>query len=114
MREMIQQPVNDISDQDWDVIVIGAGPSGSVAAWSLAEKGYRTLLLDKTQFPREKICGDGLNHDAVRFLKENGLYETVRSQAREIPKALVYSTGGTELEVPGPYLAIQRKRFDYW
>jgi flavin-dependent dehydrogenase len=69
-------------------------------------------LLDKAQFPRAKICGDGLNHDAVRFLKENELYETVRSHAREIPKALVYSTGGTELEVPGPYLAIQRKHFD--
>jgi geranylgeranyl reductase family protein len=109
---MIQQHIHELIEQDWDVIVIGAGPAGSVAACSLAEKGYQTLLLDKTQFPREKICGDGLNHDAVRFLKENGLYKTVRSQAREIPKALVYSTGGIELEVPGPYLAIQRKHFD--
>ncbi|MFM9962906.1 MAG: NAD(P)/FAD-dependent oxidoreductase [Planctomycetaceae bacterium] len=58
---------------DWDVIVIGAGPAGSVAARQLALSGRRVLLLDKKRFPRRKVCGACLNHAAVRLLEEIGL-----------------------------------------
>ena len=47
-------------EQDADVIVVGAGPGGSTAAAHLARAGVRVLLLEKTTFPREKVCGDGL------------------------------------------------------
>ncbi|WP_390624050.1 FAD-dependent oxidoreductase [Fodinicola feengrottensis] len=43
-----------------DVIVVGAGPSGSTAAFYLAQAGLDVLVLEKTEFPREKVCGDGL------------------------------------------------------
>jgi flavin-dependent dehydrogenase len=40
----------------YDVIVIGAGPGGSVAAKQCAERGLRALLLEKKKLPREKVC----------------------------------------------------------
>jgi geranylgeranyl reductase family protein len=45
---------------DYDVIVAGAGPSGSMAARQLAERGAQVLLLDKHKFPRDKPCGGGV------------------------------------------------------
>ena len=49
-----------------DVIVVGAGPGGSTTAAYLAMAGLDVLLLEKTTFPREKVCGDGLTPRAVR------------------------------------------------
>ena len=42
---------------DWDAVVIGAGPAGSVAASLLARTGRRTLLVERATFPRTKVCG---------------------------------------------------------
>ncbi len=63
---------------DWDVIVIGAGPAGSVAARQIALLGRRVLLLDKKHFPRRKVCGACLNHSAVELLEQIGLGDVVR------------------------------------
>jgi menaquinone-9 beta-reductase len=60
------------SDQ-YDVLVIGAGPSGAAAAYWLAERGRRVLMVEKKRFPREKTCGDGLTPRAVRQLHDMGL-----------------------------------------
>ena len=43
-----------------DVIVVGAGPAGSATAFHLAKQGLNVTLFEKTSFPREKVCGDGL------------------------------------------------------
>ncbi len=58
-----------------DVLVVGAGPSGSAAAYWLAEAGHRVLVVDKKRFPREKTCGDGLTPRSVRQLHDMGLAE---------------------------------------
>src|SRR6185437_8620291 len=50
---------------DADVIVVGAGPGGSTAAYHLAQAGIDVLALEKARFPREKVCGDGLTPRAV-------------------------------------------------
>jgi menaquinone-9 beta-reductase len=56
-----------------DVIVVGAGPAGATAAYHLATAGLDVLLLEKTSFPREKVCGDGLTPRAVKALITMGL-----------------------------------------
>ena len=43
-----------------DVVVVGAGPAGSSAAYWLASAGLDVAVLEKAAFPREKVCGDGL------------------------------------------------------
>jgi geranylgeranyl reductase family protein len=55
---------------DAEVIVAGAGPAGAAAAYYLAQRGRRVLLLDRKTFPRDKSCGDGLTRSAVRLLAE--------------------------------------------
>jgi len=44
----------------WDVVVVGAGPAGSSAAYAAAAQGRRVLLLDKAEHPRYKTCGGGI------------------------------------------------------
>jgi len=52
----------------FDVLIVGAGPAGSTAAYRLAAEGARVLLADKATFPRDKPCGGGLTMRAVRQL----------------------------------------------
>lgn len=51
-----------------DVIVVGSGPSGAVAAATLASQGRSVLLVDQHTFPREKVCGDGMPTSVARML----------------------------------------------
>ena len=57
----------------FDVVVVGAGPSGAAAAYWLAEAGHQVAVLEKARFPRDKTCGDGLTPRAVRQLQDMGL-----------------------------------------
>jgi geranylgeranyl reductase family protein len=57
----------------FDVVIVGAGPSGSSAAYWLASAGYSVALVEKKVFPREKTCGDGLTPRAVYQLENMGL-----------------------------------------
>jgi geranylgeranyl reductase family protein len=50
----------------YDVIISGAGPAGSLAAYHLAAAGRKVLLLDKARFPRRKVCGGGLTEHGLR------------------------------------------------
>ena len=66
MDENVQLPVENLLVQNWDVIIVGSGPAGSVAAIELAGMGHRVLLADRDWFPRDKVCGDGLTPCAIR------------------------------------------------
>jgi geranylgeranyl reductase family protein len=61
-----------ISENLYDVMVVGAGPGGSAAAISLAQMGWNVLLLDKARFPRDKVCGDFISPRSLRVLEVLG------------------------------------------
>lgn len=64
------------SDMSADVVVVGAGPGGSSTAYHLARAGLDVVLLEKSPFPRDKICGDGLTPAAVHELIAMGVDTT--------------------------------------
>lgn len=59
--------------RDAEVLVVGAGPAGCAAAWWLASRGVRTLLLEAHALPRSKPCGDAVSPGAVPLLREMGV-----------------------------------------
>lgn len=68
--------------QQTDVLIIGAGPSGSSAAALLRQKGYQVTIIEKQHFPRFSI-GESLLPQSMVFLEEAGLLDTVRTHAEE-------------------------------
>src|SRR5215207_7606150 len=101
-----------------DVLVIGAGPAGSATATHLARRGLHVALLDKAQFPREKVCGDGLTPRATRQLIRMGV-DTSEKAGWLQNKGLRVIGGGVRLELGGPELAscpnygLVRTRLDF-
>jgi len=59
----------------FDVLVVGAGPAGSIAALVLARAGASVALLDKAQFPRDKACGDFIGPRGLQVLADLGIPE---------------------------------------
>ena len=92
------------SAYDADVIVVGAGPAGSTTAYHLAQSGADVLLLEKSAFPREKVCGDGLTPRAVKSLVSMGI-DTRPEAGWMHNKGLRILGGGMRLELPWPELA---------
>ncbi|WP_369016043.1 geranylgeranyl reductase family protein [Streptomyces sp. B1866] len=106
------------ADRTADVIVVGAGPAGSTTAYYLAKAGLDVLLLEKTSFPREKVCGDGLTPRSTKELVAMGI--DVSEEAGWLRnKGLRILGGGVRLELPWPDLAaypdygLVRKRDDF-
>lgn len=100
---------------DVDVIVVGAGPGGSTAAKLLADRGYSTLLIDRSNFPRHKTCASWINRlaferfaylqDSLSELIENPFYG-VAFYDRAIEREARYWEGR-----PSGYLSL-RSKFD--
>jgi geranylgeranyl reductase family protein len=90
--------------EEADVIVVGAGPSGATTAFYLAQSGLDVLLLEKSRFPREKVCGDGLTPRAVKTLVGMGISVT-EQDGWVRNKGLRVIGAGKRLELPWPELA---------
>ena len=91
-------------EDDADVIVVGAGPAGSTAAYYLAQAGLNVLLIEKSRFPRDKVCGDGLTPRAVKSLVAMGV--DVSQEAGWLRnKGLRVIGGGLRLELDWPELS---------
>ncbi|HEY0537365.1 MAG TPA: geranylgeranyl reductase family protein [Actinoallomurus sp.] len=107
----------DTSVTEADVIIVGAGPAGSATAYHLAQAGLNVLLLEKTEFPREKVCGDGLTPRATKQLIKLGVDLDAPGWIRN--KGLRIIGGGVRLELPWPDLAsypdygLVRTRMDF-
>src|SRR5262245_20869784 len=102
---------------DADVIVVGAGPGGSACAYHLARHGVQVLVLEKSQFPREKVCGDGMTPRSVKQILAMGIDITTPGWVRN--RGLRVIGGGTTLELDWPDLSafpnfgLTRTRMDF-
>ena len=67
--------------QTYDAVVIGAGPAGSTTALLLARAGWSVAIVEKSAFPRPKVCGEFISAPALGLLGELGLARTVLAEA---------------------------------
>ncbi len=103
-RASILEPSEPDRANHAEVIVVGAGPGGSAAAAFCARQGLDVLLLEKSGFPREKVCGDGLTPRAVRMLTRLGI-DTSASAGWQHSRGLrVYGGRRGPFEFPWPVL----------
>ncbi|MDT4913141.1 MAG: menaquinone-9 beta-reductase [Pseudonocardiales bacterium] len=95
--------LNADAGNDADVIVVGAGPAGSSAAYWLATAGLDVAVLEKTTFPREKVCGDGLTPRGTRALVDMGI-DVSESNGWLHNRGLRVIGGGQRLHLDWPEL----------
>ncbi len=95
-----------------DVLVVGAGPAGSACARILAQAGREVLLVDQHDFPRDKICGDGLIPDAHAALRRLGAYDEIAALAQPVSHVRCVATRGGFVDVPGTLSVLPRKQLD--
>ena len=81
----------------FDIVVIGAGPAGSVAAYAAARRGFEVALVDRRTFPRDKPCGDGIGPGAVRVLRELGM-GAVLAEHPAVEHLTVFDPDGRRLD----------------
>lgn len=84
------------------VVVIGAGPSGSAAAAWAARAGHEVLVIDAAEFPRDKACGDGLTPRAVAELQRLGLGDWLGGRIRHHGLRLTGFGASVDVPWPGP------------
>src|SRR3989344_6758830 len=91
---------SDCMTNEYDVIIAGAGPAGTVCAMYLKKAGKKVLVIDKAKFPRDKVCGDAQGRKLAKDLKELGIYEDYK----KLPGVAIYglilsSPNGTQIEM---------------
>jgi flavin-dependent dehydrogenase len=100
-----------------DVLVVGAGPAGTVAAIVLARAGARVRLIDRADFPRDKLCGDTVNPGALARLRALGVGDAIDAHGLRVDGMLVTGEHGAAIQGPYPRglhgRAILRRDFDW-
>lgn len=102
-RDMDTQPAH--GDLSADAIVVGAGPGGSATAAFLARQGVDVIVLEKSGFPREKVCGDGLTPRAVRMMTRLGIDTSPQSGWVRNKGLRVYAGGSEPFDFAWPQSA---------
>lgn len=64
----------------YDVVVVGAGPAGSSAAFFLGKGGAKVLLIDKEHFPRDKLCAGAISPRSLKILEEMRIVEEIETK----------------------------------
>jgi flavin-dependent dehydrogenase len=85
---------------DYDLIIVGGGPSGSTMALSAQKQGLQVLLVDKEKFPRDKICGDALTVSSLNILDEFNLIEPLLQESHGCANNMVFYSEQARLSPP--------------
>jgi flavin-dependent dehydrogenase len=87
-----------------DVLIVGAGPAGAVAGALLARAGARVQILDRSTFPRDKLCGDSLNPGTLAALARVGIAPPGDGLGRRVDGMILTGENGKEIvTVEGRY-----------
>lgn len=100
---------------DFEVIVVGGGPAGATAAAFCAQRGLHVALFERTQFPRQKVCGDVINPNCWPVLEKLGAAERVRALPHHEIEAALFAapaSGVVTIPMPRKATAIRRSLFD--
>jgi geranylgeranyl reductase family protein len=99
--------------EQFDVVVVGAGPAGSAAALAARRGGASVLLLDRSDFPRDKPCGDGIAADALDVLSDLGVPDAAAGYP-SVPRLRLVAPGGAAVArpLPRPAHTVPRRVFD--
>src|SRR3954469_12836431 len=99
-----------------DVLIVGAGPAGSVAGTILARAGLRVRILDRAAFPRDKLCGDTVNPGTLARLRALHMADGIDARSLRVDGMRVTGERGVSIEgrYPGGLSgrAITRRELD--
>jgi flavin-dependent dehydrogenase len=117
VEEVVKQEaspkINEIAKRRWDVVVIGAGPAGALAARLAASAGLSTLLLEAKTWPRDKVCGGCLNQRSLAVLGQIGLASELRRCGAAPIEEMQLVVGGRATCFTLPQgLAVSRAKLD--
>ena len=76
---------------NFDVIIVGGGPAGSAAACYAAKERLKVLLLEKDEFPRDKVCGDAVGGKALRHLEELNILRSLEKSPHFVFDSVIFS-----------------------
>jgi geranylgeranyl reductase family protein len=105
---------------DYDVLLVGAGPAGAACALALRTSGLRVALVDKAQFPRDKICGDAIPSPTLKALARLDvayaaeLRALLASHRADVAHSRLVAPGGAEISISwkAPAFNSPRLHFD--
>src|ERR1700720_1075090 len=102
-----------------DVAIVGGGPAGSTCAAFCAAAGLRTLVFERENFPREKVCGDCINPACWPVLERLEVAEQIRNSSHGVLNAVEFvAIGAQKLRVDLPrsedgMISVKRSLFDH-
>lgn len=97
---------------DTHPVVIGGGPSGSMFALTLAQAGRKVTLLEKTKEAHDKVCGEFLSYESVRYLERHGLHPRALDAVPLRTVRFITRWFQREHELPFTGWSLTRKRLD--
>lgn len=97
---------------DYDVIVVGLGPAGAIAAYELGRRGHRVLAVERSSLPRGKVCGGALTVRAASLVPFD-----IGGEVEQTLQGIRFNFCGKDpfiIETPDPVAyTVSRDRFDY-
>ncbi|MCG8571010.1 MAG: NAD(P)/FAD-dependent oxidoreductase [Spirochaetes bacterium] len=97
--------------KEFEVIIVGGGPAGTQAAYELVRNGISTVILDKADFPRQKLCAGWIT---PQVFKQLGIYPSQYPHSLKEFQYLSYQVFSFKLPVHTRQYAIIRTEFDQW
>lgn len=99
---------------NYDVIIIGGGPAGATAALYCRRYGLKTLLVDKSRFPRDKVCGDAISGKSLRVLRDLDLERKLRLEPQVEAHGVLFSApNGKVARIPFTPPSAKRQSMGY-